>query len=242
LVALVGLGVAVGGGGLLLAGPPAALGLLGGAAIGAVLAVGDRAETARPSLSEELYQVAASNTAEIAWATWNDLRPVYTVDRGSADGTGWDVDAVELVFLDRHSPVDGSLESAVALRPTGKVLFRKFRYGLDDGLREDPAALAEQLADGLDTEFGLVEAMHVEDVADDSVTLGVTVDGFGSVTGFDHPVRSFLGVGFVLGLDRPVTVESQTALTDRVEYFLTYSWASDVTDRAHEELVAQRGR
>jgi hypothetical protein len=31
---------------------------------------------------------------------------------------------------------------------------------------------------------------------------------FGPVTRFDHPVASFLGVGFAIGLDAPVTVRA----------------------------------
>jgi hypothetical protein len=121
---------------------------------------------------------------------------------------------------------DQETERGVALYPTGGPLFREFERALADDLRASPSTLADQLVDGLVEQFELVETTTSEIDADhDQVVIGVSGSVYGSADRFDHPIASFLGVGFAVGLDRPITVEAETVEGDRADVLVTCSWS-----------------
>ncbi len=119
---------------------------------------------------------------------------------------------------------DTETQRGVALQPTGVPLFREFEQALTDELRADPEALTTQLIDGLSEQFELVERTTTEFTATgDQVSVGLTGSTYGPINRFDHPVASFLGVGFAVGIDQPITLET-TEADDRTDYLVTCSW------------------
>lgn len=109
----------------------------------------------------------------------------------------------------------------VSFRPTGQALFDEFDRALAGDLAADPAAVAEQLVDGLAEQFELVEEARI-DVDDDGdrITVGVSGSAHGAVDRFDHPVASFLAVGVVHARDEPVAVAVHEG-DDRAAYLVT---------------------
>lgn len=122
---------------------------------------------------------------------------------------------------------DDEDERGVSLRPTGGPLFVEFRSALSGALSDDPTVLAEQLVDGLIEQLELVQSA-TPDVTPSAgrATVGIFGGTFGRVDRFDHPIVSFLAVGFVIGLDRPVSVDVTTGVDDRHEYLVTITWST----------------
>jgi hypothetical protein len=133
-----------------------------------------------------------------------------------------DSEALDSMFV----ITDAESERGVAVHPTGGPLFREFERTLSGDLHDETDLLAEQLSDGLVEQFELVESATPEiEGSDERVSVGLSGSAYGSVDRFDHPVASFLGVGFAAGLDCPVTVETTTVDDDRADYLVTCSWA-----------------
>lgn len=161
-------------------------------------------------------------------------------DRIYVPGTGADVDV--RLFVPQHPdyalPDEDELSSTfvvadderrrgLALSPTGGLLFHEFEHQLAGPLAADPVGLADQLADGLVEGLELADGATPDvDAADGRASIGITAPAHGSVARFDHPVASFLGVGFAAGLDRPVAVET-TAADDRYDAVVTCRWSAD---------------
>lgn len=109
----------------------------------------------------------------------------------------------------------------VSFRPTGQALFAEFDRALGDDLAADPAAVAEQLVDGLAEQFELIEDARIDvDYDGDRITVGVSGSTAGAVDRFDHPVASFLAVGVVHAGDESVAVEVHEG-DDRAAYLVT---------------------
>jgi hypothetical protein len=125
-------------------------------------------------------------------------------------------------------------ERGVSLRPTGGALFREFERSLAGPLAEDPGPLADQLADGLAAGFELADGVDSDVAADGSrCVFGIDGSTLGTVERFDHPIPSFLAVGFAVGLDRPVELEV-TLGDDRVDARVTCSWEGPVVSEDEE--------
>jgi hypothetical protein len=88
---------------------------------------------------------------------------------------------------------------------TGETLFREFERVLAGPLAADLPSLADQLAEGLVGGFELLDRASPE-VDDRVLRMGVAGSALGPVTGFDHPVTSFLATGLAHTLDEPVSV------------------------------------
>jgi hypothetical protein len=116
-------------------------------------------------------------------------------------------------------------ERGLSLRPAGGALFVEFERTLAGPLADDSAALADQLADGLVELFELADTVD-PDMSPDGTqcTFGITGSAIGSVDRFDHPVGSFLAVGFAVGLDRSVEM-TVTSEGERFDHRVTCSWA-----------------
>jgi hypothetical protein len=110
----------------------------------------------------------------------------------------------------------------ISVRPTAATLVKTFDVSVGRDATADPEALTGQLVEGLVQQFELVDSADPEvDAARGRVTVGVEGCAYGDVTGFDHPVASFLGTGLARDLDRPVRVE--TTATDE-QLLVTCRW------------------
>lgn len=125
-------------------------------------------------------------------------------------------------------------ERGLSLRPTGESLFAVFRRSLSGPLADRPERLAEQLVDGLVEQFELVRSAQFDlDMDGERATFSITGTAFGSIDRFDHPVVSFLGVGFATALDVPIqtSVEAPGEGTDAL---VVLEWNQHAASRENE--------
>jgi hypothetical protein len=124
-------------------------------------------------------------------------RPVF--DRGQRDRRQVRED-------DQGASVHGSV---VTVYPTGAALFDGYESVSTAELASDPVELGDQLTTGLVRGVELAGSAEADvDALAGDAEIDVQRPSFGALTRFDHPVASFLGVGFALGLDAPVTVRT----------------------------------
>jgi len=110
------------------------------------------------------------------------------------------------------------------LEATGSFLFEEFEQALAGDLADAPPSLAAQLADGVVEQFELATGVEPDVETDGGrASFAVSESAFGDVDRIDHPVASFLAVGFVVGIDRPVHVEV-TAGDGRADWLVTCRW------------------
>jgi len=123
---------------------------------------------------------------------------------------------------------DNEAERGIALHPSGQPLFEEFQETVTGELSDDPGTLATQLGNGLVEQFELARTTTPElDEGGGRVTIGIDGSTYGAVDRIDHPVASFLGVGFAVGLDRAISVETTTADGDRADYLVTCVWENE---------------
>lgn len=114
----------------------------------------------------------------------------------------------------------------LALTPSGRQLFREFAEARTGSATDEPAALATQLTEALIEQFELVQTAEPElDVETNRLTVSVSGSAYGDLDTFDHPVSSFLAVGFATELDRPVASTIQQASEDG-EQLVTLRWTA----------------
>ncbi|MHC3436910.1 hypothetical protein ACYJ1Y_02160 [Natrialbaceae archaeon A-gly3] len=119
--------------------------------------------------------------------------------------------------------VDGGARG-LFLESTGSGLFREFDRARTDDLSRSPRDLAEQLADGVVTGFGLAESAGADvDPDGGRATIAITGSVLGEVDRFDHPIAAFLVVGLAIGLERPVGLEVESG-DDRADWLVTCRW------------------
>jgi hypothetical protein len=107
---------------------------------------------------------------------------------------------------------EAEAERGIAVRPTAAKLVSELETSIG-AVATEPEPLVGQLADGLVEQFELIDRVEPEvDAESNRITLSVQGPVYGDVGRFDHPVASFFGTGFALGLDRPVVVD-----VDRVD-------------------------
>ncbi|QRV15816.1 hypothetical protein JMJ58_02620 [Haloterrigena salifodinae] len=136
------------------------------------------------------------------------------------------------------------------LEATGAELFRPFERALTGDPAADPAPLAAQLTDSLVEQFELARSAESDvDAGDGRATIAVSDSAFGPIDRFDHPIPSFLAVGFAAGLERPVRLEISPG-DDRADWLITCRWdletdpedetaAGDAESTADAETTAQ---
>ncbi|WIV68859.1 hypothetical protein [Natrialbaceae archaeon AArc-T1-2] len=140
-----------------------------------------------------------------------------------------DTDAVRLYvprYADPELPVDrtGPIvtdESGRGLlfEPTGRPLFTEFERTTDPA--ETPVGIATQLADALVEAFELADSVDPDvDREHERITFAVSGSAFGDLDRFDHPIPSFVAVGLVTVLERPVSL-SVTAGGERADWLVT---------------------
>ncbi|EMA51901.1 hypothetical protein C448_00355 [Halococcus morrhuae DSM 1307] len=128
--------------------------------------------------------------------------------------------ALDSVFV----VADDEAERGVALHPSGGPLFTEFRRTLSGSLADEPGALAAQLADGLVEQFELARSATPDYDEAGQVTIAIDGSAYGAIDRIDHPVASFLGVGFAAGLEQAVAVETTATDGDRADFLVTCSW------------------
>lgn len=189
-------------------------------------------------VGERSYSALAETVAELLDQLGMSDRRVYVPTDDGTRGS-----AVRLFVPQRKSfrlPEDAALsvplvvtdderEWGFSARPSGGALFDAFEKTTSEPLGTTPEDLGFQLADALSDVFELVDRVEHEVDPD---TPRVTFHTYGSVWGvfesFDHPVASFLAVGFAVGLERPVattvtSVEPERADTD-ADMVVTVTW------------------
>lgn len=165
---------------------------------------------------EQVYTAYAANAEALARDAELNNRQIYAPTTYESEGftpVALTVPASERVSIDRNrQPVfgdDGPGEGApLTLYPTGGALFDAFEGMVVTDLATDPVELAAQLGDGLVLGLELADAVEPSvDAAAGRATIDVTEPRFGPLDQFDHPVASFLAVGFAASLDVAVTVD-----------------------------------
>ena len=125
------------------------------------------------------------------------------------------------------------------LEATGAELFQEFERALTGNPAADPTPLAAQLTDGLVEQFELARSAETDvDAGDGRATVAITDSAFGPIDRFDHPIPSFLAVGFAAGLERPVRLEIAPG-DDRADWLVTCRW--DLETDAEGETAAAGG-
>lgn len=229
-LAIVGL-VAIGGG---LAFPDArevliALGATG--AFGALLTYYlTPSQFVAADIGERVYTAAADNVAAIADDLGLQDERIYVP--GETDPAR--------LYVPQHAaytaPDPGTRSGPIVVDPdargllltaTGAELFREFERGRTGERATDPAVLAGQLLDALVEQFELVRSADRNvDTDTGRVTVAITGCAFGDVDRFDHPVPSFLAVGFAASLERRITLEV-TPADGRADWLITCRWGDD---------------
>jgi hypothetical protein len=158
--------------------------------------------------------------------------PVYLAVPGteSTAGTsarrpvfGTDERATEQRPGDATASVQETGDSGITLYPTGAPLFDAYESVAATDLSTDPVELGDQLAVGAVTGLELADSVEtMVEVTEGRATATVEGPRFGAADRFDHPVAAFLGVGFALGVDAPVSVEVSSTATDTYE--VTCEW------------------
>jgi hypothetical protein len=126
------------------------------------------------------------------------------------------VDKLSATFVGRRA---GGELLGMALDPTGLALLQEADLTLADEPRTLAGALCGALVDRL--EVAEIAQPNV-DVATGRATVAFRGTAYGPVESFDHPARSFVGVGLALGLARPVRME--VIETADGEFRVRYSW------------------
>lgn len=214
VVALVILGTLALAGGLMLPGARSVLFALGGIGIfGAVLLqylLPTRFISA--ATSESIYTAFSTTSAELVAElglhderiyvpnTTEDAPTRLFVPAGTESEIPVSGEATTLFVYDEDTQFDG-----ISVLPTGWSLYREFEESIQPDIAEQPTQLAEQIADALTNQFGLVEKASTEgDLG--YVTFTVTDTAYGPVDRFDHPVASFSAVTLASVLEVPVGV------------------------------------
>jgi hypothetical protein len=192
----------------------------------------------RAAIGEGVYTDLVANEAALVEAYGLQDTQVY-IPRNGASGSTTD-DPPAWLFVPRHAsyglPEENELGSllvasdiewrrGLSFRPTGGGLFDQFTSMLDGETSDSPAELAEQLADRLIEGLELADRV-VPDVrsTQQRVAFEIANSAYGPVDRFDHPVQSFLAIGFAKGLDCPILAETTTADDSRFDYVVTCRW------------------
>ena len=109
----------------------------------------------------------------------------------------------------------------VALTPTGGPLLTEFQQSLTTPLATTPAALLDQLTEGLIESFELADGVDTSvDAAGGRVTVELDGLAYGRVDRIDHPVCSFIATGLAVGLNTPVRM----TVDETAPPLVTYRW------------------
>ncbi|QCC56266.1 hypothetical protein [Natronorubrum bangense] len=195
---------------------------------GAVLAIVLSSDRVLPdTVAENVYASSATNGAALVDALELSDRRIYVPANGkvllSVPAEG-----------DQSVPTDPTVPWSSAetdttdlvFEPSGSGLYRDVNRTLPGDLDPEVETTAKALTDGL------VDVLEIADEAvadvvpsEGKATVGVAGSAFGDVDRFDHPIASYLAVGFASRLGRPVTLEVRSA-SGSADWEITCSWDS----------------
>lgn len=177
-------------------------------------------------VGRQVYTASATNMTALADEL--ALRDEYLYLPGS-DSTPPRLFVPQQTEYDLPDPQAGPIvtsapDRGLVLEPTGRSLLEEVERALDGPLPAEPTAIATQLADGIVTQLSLANRATPEiDPDGGRATVAIESSTFGDVDQFDHPVASFLAVGFAKGLDRPVELQVDAGSAGS-EWLVTCRW------------------
>ena len=193
-------------------------------------------------VGERVYAAAATNVADIADELGLRDERVY-VPGETTSGRLYVPHRSEYALPDeRAGPIVVDDDSrGLLLEATGAELFGEFERALTGDLAADAPTLATQLTDALVEQFELARSADADvDPVDGRATVAVGESAFGAVDRFDHPISSFLAVGFAAGLERPVSLEV-AAGDDRADWLVTCRWTADADGDGETDTEENEG-
>lgn len=225
-------GVVAAGGGFLFPDARTVLFALGGIGIfGGALTIYLTPESFVPaSVGERVYRASAENGAALVAdlglsdhrvyvpvGDEDDAVRLYVPQSGEYDVPG--AAELEAVFV-----LGAAGQRGVSLRPTGEPLFAEFERTLTAPLADRPVPLLDQLATALVEQFEIADSAE-GNVDEDAGRAEVSVTGsaYGDIDQFDHPIASFLAVGFARAFERPVHIRTVTG-DDREGTLVVLEW------------------
>lgn len=175
-------------------------------------------------VGERVYAAMAANETAIATELGLSENRVYVPTDGAArlyipQQTEFEIPE------ETHTIIADGEGRGLFLEATGSALFTAFERGLTGELAESPPLLATQLADGLVEQFELASTVDT-DTDKGRATFRIRGSAFGDVDRLDHPVVSFVAVGFAIGLDQPVSVDV-VAGDKHADWLVTCRWETD---------------
>jgi hypothetical protein len=186
------------------------------------------------AIGRDVYASLADNEADLVTELGLQETAVYVPCESASTPPAWlfvphrsdyevpDDDALEELFV----VTETERSRGVSFRPSSAPLHEEFDRALADDLATEPAALADQLTEGLVEQFELADSATTDvDPEGGRVSIGISGSAYGPLDRFDHPIESFLGVGFARGLTLPVTVET-TPADDRADILVTCRWSA----------------
>ena len=186
------------------------------------------------AIGRDVYASLADNEGDLVTELGLQETAVYVPCESASTPPAWlfvphrsdyevpDDDALEELFV----VTETERSRGVSFRPSSAPLHEEFDRALADDLATEPAALADQLTEGLVEQFELADSATTDiDPEGDRVSIGISGSAYGPLDRFDHPIESFLGVGFARGLTLPVTVET-TPADDRADILVTCRWSA----------------
>ncbi|MFB1066374.1 hypothetical protein [Natrinema sp. H-ect4] len=183
-------------------------------------------------VSERIYAALAANEAAIADELGLGDTHIYLP---GADEFGPRLYVPQQTSDDLPDDLEGPIltdpdHRGLALKPTGATLFDEFKRTLTADLVTTPEPLATQLTDGLVEQFELVDSAESDvDLTASRATIAISDSAFGDVNRFDHPIASFLAVGFAAGLEQPIHL-AVTPGDERSDWLVTCRWDTETSE------------
>lgn len=202
--------------------------LAGTGVYGAVLLVTlTRGRYVPASVSRSIYEALSENETAIASEFGFDGGFRYVPGDSPADevrlaALRTEEQQTSAIMTSGGTPTDAP--TALFLKPTGSELFAEFEASYGD-LPDDPEEALEALVEAAKDEFELADSLTIKEETGDALgTLRATGSVVGDTTHIDHPLQSFVSVGLVKTVGKPISAESRavpetedTQITFRVD-------------------------
>ncbi len=153
------------------------------------------------TVADSLSASAAANQVLIASELGLQIDPTYVPSEGDVPAH---LQLSNSSGSSAEMPITGGHGDELTFEPTAGRLFCHFEDMLVDELATAPQPLTAQLASGLVDVFEVAETVEPYEIEEEFVTVTISGSVLGDLDRFDHPIASFLAVGFAVGLDRPV--------------------------------------
>ncbi|MUV86830.1 hypothetical protein GJ631_09695 [Natronomonas sp. CBA1123] len=166
-----------------------------------------------PAVTESVYTAFASAAENVVAERGLSEHRVYVPASGRSSAR-LVVPATSADPLQRDWGADDAVGPDDAVfTPTGEPLYRSFRRTRPPADATDPERTLSRLGDALDNGFELVDGVAVT-AEDGEAAVSFEACVLPDADRIDHPVPSFLAVGFAREFGRPVVVDSVRSDTD----------------------------